>query len=99
MIYYKETGESDKLRVVIDKANESDNQTFSEIKIAKEKLEKLKKFLRTYLITKANGFIWKGRDIDNLETEKLYTDSEFVLVFLYRSEFEDMEASEKKAYL
>jgi hypothetical protein len=39
--------------------------------------------------TKANGFVWKGRDIDNLKTEQLYSNSDFVLAFLFQSEMDE----------
>ena len=48
--------------------------------------------MKTYQETKANGFVWKGRDIDNLKTEQLYSNSDFVLAFLYRS---DLGSEEK----
>ena len=42
-----------------------------------------------YQETKENGFVWKGREIDNLKTEQLYSNSDFVLAFLYQSEMDE----------
>ena len=99
LVAFKKTGDRDQLRAAIDAAKAQDERTFTEIDEAKKQLERLQKFLSTVQSTTASGFVWKGRDIDNLETEQLYTDSDFVLAFLYRSELEDLEAPAKEAYL
>jgi hypothetical protein len=50
--------------------------------------------LKAFAITKKKKFIWKGRDVDDLEIEMLLTEADFVFCFLYRS---DIDSGEKDA--
>ena len=50
--------------------------------------------MRAFAITTKKGFIWKDRNVDDLEIEMLKTEADFVFCFLYRS---DIDSGEKDA--